>query len=152
LTLGTVKHRPEPAGWSPSSAARDNELVQENTHDTFHRAPERSCAGCQDLADQARPGHGVPSQDTDPAAQQPLTPREAEREANSVLAGGGVMVGAAAGAALGGVLAGPVGAVVAGTAGAVVGALGGVAAGPLVSGEDAVDPKKVPVDKRTTSD
>jgi hypothetical protein len=96
----------------------------------------------QDLADQARPGHGIPSQDADPAAQQPLTPREAEREANSVLTGGGVMVGAAAGAALGGVLAGPVGAVVAGTAGAVVGALGGVAAGPLVSGDVDVDPNK----------
>lgn len=89
-----------------------------------------------DLADQARSGHGIPSQDTDAAAQLPLNPEEAEREANSVLAGGGVMVGAAAGAAIGVVLAGPVGAVVAGTAGAVVGALGGVAAGPLLKRED----------------
>ena len=47
-----------------------------------------------DLAEQARPGHGVPSQDPDPAAQIPLEPEEAEREAKSVLTGGG-MVGAA---------------------------------------------------------
>lgn len=90
----------------------------------------------EDLAEQARPGHGIPSQDPDPAAQLPLEPGEVEREANSVLAGGGVIVGAAAGAAIGSVVAGPVGAVVAGTVGAVAGALGGVAAGPLVSPED----------------
>ncbi len=51
----------------------------------------------QDLAGQARPGHGIPSQDPDPAAQMPMEPGEAEREANSVLTGGGMMVGAAAG-------------------------------------------------------
>ena len=91
----------------------------------------------KDLAEQARPGHGIPSQDPDPAAQLPLEPGEAEREANSVLAGGGVIVGAAAGAAVGGVVAGPVGALVGGTVGAVAGALGGAAAGPLVNAEDA---------------
>ncbi len=90
----------------------------------------------KDLAEQAHPGHGIPSQDTNPAAQSALNPEEAAREANSVLAGGGVMVGAAAGAAIGVVVAGPVGAVVAGSVGAVVGALGGAAAGPLVSRED----------------
>ena len=48
----------------------------------------------QDLADQANPGHGIPSQDPNAGAQTPLEPHEAEREANSVLAGGGVIVGA----------------------------------------------------------
>ena len=102
----------------------------------------------KDLAEQAHPGHGIPSQDPEVAAQSPLNPEEAEREANSVLAGGGVIVGAAAGAAIGTLVAGPVGAVVAGTVGAVAGALGGVAAGPLVS-QDELDaankPKKAPV-------
>lgn len=97
--------------------------------------PPSSTRVDKDLVEQARPGHGIPSQDANPAAQQPMEPEEAEREANSVLAGGGVMVGAAAGAAIGVVLAGPVGAVVAGTAGAVVGALGGAAAGPLMNKE-----------------
>ncbi len=92
----------------------------------------------KDLAEQARPGHGIPSQDPEAAAQSPLNPEEAQREAHSVLAGGGVIVGAAAGAAIGTLVAGPVGAVVAGTVGAVAGALGGAAAGPLVS-EDAPD-------------
>lgn len=90
----------------------------------------------EDLAGQARPGHGIPSQDPNPAAQLPLEPGEAEREANSVLTGGGVMVGVATGAAIGSVVAGPVGAVVGGTLGAVAGALGGAAAGPLVNAED----------------
>ena len=92
----------------------------------------------KDMAEQARPGHGIPSQDPEAAAQSAMEPGEAQREANSVLAGGGVIVGAAAGAAIGTLVAGPVGAVVAGTLGAVAGALGGVAAGPLVS-EDAPD-------------
>lgn len=89
-----------------------------------------------DLAEQAKPGHGIPSQDTNPAAQMPMQPGEAEREADSVLAGGGVVVGAAAGAALGGVLGGPVGAVVAGTAGAVAGALGSAPAARLLNPKD----------------
>jgi hypothetical protein len=91
----------------------------------------------QDLAEQARPGHGIPSQDTSLAAQQALDPEETEREAGSVLAGGGALVGAAAGAVVGTVVAGPVGTVVGGAVGAVAGALGGVAAGPLVSAEEA---------------
>ena len=89
-----------------------------------------------DLADQARPGHGIPSQDPNPAAQSLLDPEEAEREANSVLTGGGVVAGAAAGVAIGSVVGGPVGAVVGGTVGAVAGALGGAAAGSLVGPED----------------
>ena len=61
----------------------------------------------KDLADQARPGHGIPSQDPEAAAQSAMEPGEAQREANSVLAGGGVIVGAAAGAAIGTLVAGP---------------------------------------------
>jgi hypothetical protein len=84
-----------------------------------------------DLAEQARPGHGIPSQDPDSAAQVPLLPEEAEREARSVYVGGGAMAGIAAGAALGVVAGGPVCALVGGTVGAVAGALGGEAAGTV---------------------
>jgi phage-related tail protein len=97
--------------------------------------PSRTVPADEDLAEQARPGHGIPSQDPDPAAQMPLEPEEVEREGKSVLTGGGVVVGAAAGAAIGAVVAGPVGAVVGGTVGAVAGALGGAAAGTLVNPE-----------------
>ncbi|RYF42834.1 MAG: hypothetical protein EOO25_05320, partial [Comamonadaceae bacterium] len=55
----------------------------------------------KDLAEQARPGHGVPSQDPNPAAQMPLTAEEAERESRSALAGGGAVGGAAIGAGIG---------------------------------------------------
>ena len=84
-----------------------------------------------DLAEQARPGHGIPSQDPIPAAQTPLLPEEAEREAKSVYVGGGAIAGIAAGAAVGAVAGGPLGAVVGGTVGAVAGALGGEAAGTI---------------------
>ncbi|MDP3253508.1 MAG: hypothetical protein Q8M77_16505 [Hydrogenophaga sp.] len=89
-----------------------------------------------DVAEQAKPGHGIPSQDTNPSAQMPMEPGEAEREADSVLAGGGVVVGAAAGAAIGTLLGGPVGAVVAGTAGAVAGALGSAPAARMLKPKD----------------
>ncbi len=86
----------------------------------------------KDLADQARPGHGVPSQDPDSAAQFTLNPEEAQRESDSVLKAGGMVAGAATGAAAGagiGVLVGgPMGAMVGVGVGAVVGALGGTAA------------------------
>jgi len=82
-----------------------------------------------DLEEQAKPGHGIPSQDPSPAAQQALSPEEAERESKSAFMGGGVMAGAAAGAAVGAVAAGPVGIFVGGLAGSVAGALGGAAAG-----------------------
>ncbi|KQR55620.1 hypothetical protein [Acidovorax sp. Leaf160] len=82
-----------------------------------------------DLAQQAHPGHGVPSQDPTLAAQDPLTPAEARRESQSVLMGGGVMAGAATGAALGVAAAGPVGVVVGGITGGIAGALGGAAIG-----------------------
>ena len=91
--------------------------------------PPQTAPRDEDLAKQARPGHGVPSQDPNPAAQIPLAPEEAEREAKSVLTGGAVVGGAAIGATIGVVIGGPVGVVVGGTLGAVAGALGGAAAG-----------------------
>ena len=90
----------------------------------------------EDLAEQARPGHGIPSQDPNPAAQTLLDPQEAQREAKSVLVGGGVVAGAATGAAIGVVVAGPVGVVVGATLGAVAGALGGEAAGATAKPKD----------------
>jgi pimeloyl-ACP methyl ester carboxylesterase len=87
------------------------------------------------MAEQAQPGHGIPSQDPDPAAQVRLEPREAEREANSALMGGGLVAGMATGAAIGVAMAGPVGVVVGASLGAVAGALGGAAAGASVHSE-----------------
>jgi hypothetical protein len=52
-----------------------------------------------DLLEQARPGHGVPSQDPDPAAQFALSNREARNESKTVYMGAGVLIGAASGAA-----------------------------------------------------
>ena len=83
----------------------------------------------KDLADQAKSGHGVPSQDPDTPAQFPLNSAEANRESNSVLTGGGMVAGAATGAAIGAVAAGPLGVFGGGSVGAVVGALGAQAAG-----------------------
>ena len=88
-----------------------------------------------DIADQAVPGHGVPSQDPNPAAQIALSPKEAERESKSALIGGGLVAGSAAGAAIGAAVAGPVGVFVGGTLGAVAGALGGAGSGALVHPE-----------------
>lgn len=85
----------------------------------------------EDLIEQAVPGHGVPSQDPDAAAQVPLLPVEAEREVQSVMVGGGVVAGMATGAAIGVAVAGPVGVLVGASAGAVVGALGGAAVGAV---------------------
>ena len=93
-----------------------------------------------DLAEQARPGHGVPSQDPDPKAQVLLEPEEAEREVKSVLVGGGMVAGATTGALIGVAVAGPVGVVVGGTLGAVAGALGAAAAGSAVKPDEAQKP------------
>lgn len=103
----------------------------------FAAQPPTTAATDKDLADQARPGHGIPSQDPDPAAQVPLNPDDAEREAQSALIGGGVVAGAATGAAIGVAVAGPVGVMVGATVGAVAGALGSAAAGAAAN---AVDP------------
>ena len=88
-----------------------------------------------DLAEQARPGHGVPSQDPNAGAQVALAPAEAEREAKSVMMGGGVVGGAVLGASIGVAVGGPVGVVVGGTLGAIAGAMGGAAAGAMSSPE-----------------
>jgi hypothetical protein len=90
----------------------------------------------KDLAEQALPGHGIPSQDPEPAAQIPISAAESDRESSSVLMGGGVIAGAATGAAVGAALAGPVGVLVGSTVGVVAGALSGAAAGSLVTPED----------------
>lgn len=99
-----------------------------------------------DLAEQALPGHGVPSQDPDAAAQVGLSPEEAERESKSVLIGGGLVAGLATGAAIGAAVAGPVGIVAGGTVGAALGAVGSNAAVDLAKPESTgtaiVQPKK----------
>lgn len=100
----------------------------------------------EDLAAQAHPGHGIPSQDLAAAAQFRLEPKEAKREAKSVLMGGGVVAGMATGATVGVVVGGPVGVVVGGTLGAVVGALGAAAAGTLVSPDGANSAESPPAD------
>jgi len=87
------------------------------------------------MAEQAQPGHGIPSQDPDASAQSALQPREVEREARSALAGGGAAAGLATGAALGVMVAGPVGVVVGAALGAVAGAMGGAAAGAMAKPE-----------------
>jgi len=92
-------------------------------------APSPLVPADRDLADQASPGHGIPSQDPDAAAQTPLEPGEIQREAQSVLVGGGMVAGMATGASIGVMVAGPVGVVVGAAVGAVAGALGGAAAG-----------------------
>ena len=100
----------------------------------------------QDLADQANPGHGIPSQDPNTAAQTPLEPHEAEREAKSVLVGGGMVAGAATGAVIGIAVAGPVGILAGATLGAVAGALGGAATGAATSPEDSDSVGTAPAD------
>ena len=100
----------------------------------------------EDLSEQANPGHGIPSQDPDAAAQTRLDPQEAAREANSVLMGGGMVAGAAAGATIGIMVAGPVGVVVGATLGAVAGALGGAAAGATANPEDSSSADAAPAD------
>ncbi len=103
-------------------------------------SPTRVGPSADGIAVEHRPGYGVPSQDPRPSAQIPLTPEEAEREAGSVLAGGGVMAGAATGAAVGGAMAGPIGVVVGVAVGGVAGAVGGAAASKAV----ATDPHDIP--------
>lgn len=105
-------------------------------------APAVDQTGDEDLAEQARPGHGVPSQDPDAGAQFAMEPGEAEREAHSVYAGGGVLAGAAAGAAIGAAVAGPVGVLVGGTLGSVAGAVGGAAAGAAVPAAEPAGPRE----------
>jgi phage tail tape-measure protein len=104
----------------------------------------------KDLAEQALPGHGIPSQDPESAAQVPITAAESERESNSVLMGGGMVAGAATGAAVGAAVAGPVGVLVGSTVGVVAGALGGAAAGSLVTPTEATNTIPGPADKKVS--
>lgn len=99
-----------------------------------------------DLVKQAVPGHGVPSQDPNSAAQVALDPDEAERESKSALMGGGLVAGSAAGAAAGAVVAGPVGVLVGGALGAVAGAIGGGAAGGLTNPDSTTSADDAPKD------
>jgi non-heme chloroperoxidase len=100
-------------------------------------SPSSTQPADQDLVEQARPGHGVPSQDPSPGAQLPLEPEEAEREADSALMGGGMVAGAATGAAIGVMVGGPVGVLIGATLGAAAGVMGGAAAGAAVNTEEA---------------
>lgn len=86
----------------------------------------------EDLAAQANPGYGIPSQDPRSGAQTPLTADESNREMQSTLTGGGAVAGAATGATIGVMVAGPAGVVIGCAVGAVAGALGGAAAGSMV--------------------
>lgn len=90
----------------------------------------------EDLAEQARPGHGIPSQDPNLGAQYSQQPQDQQREVESVLMGGGVVAGVATGAAIGVAVAGPVGVAVGAALGAVAGALGGAAAGAAAKPEE----------------
>ena len=69
------------------------------------RDPNRDLSGIQpmlpgepvdeDMAEQAVPGHGIPSQDPAAGAQVGMTEAESEREAKSAYVGGGAMAGMA---------------------------------------------------------
>lgn len=98
-----------------------------------------------DIAEQAVPHHGVPSQDPSPAAQVGLTPDEAERETKSAFVGGGAVAGLAAGAAVGAAVGGPVGVLVGGMVGTIAGVMGGEAAGAAADPEPAPAPLPLPV-------
>lgn len=115
-------------------------------------APSNTAAPDEDMAEQANPGHGIPSQDPSAAAQTALAPHEAEREANSVLMAGGMAAGAATGAVIGVAVAGPMGILVGATLGAVAGAVGGGAAGNAANvGEAARAPTSASTSESTTA-
>jgi predicted lipid-binding transport protein (Tim44 family) len=99
-----------------------------------------------DIAEQAVPGHGVPSQDPEAAAQVGLSPEEAARESKSALIGGGLVAGLATGAAVGAVVAGPVGILAGGTIGAVAGVVGSNVAGEAVKKKSTSNPARKPKD------
>lgn len=103
-----------------------------------------------DLVEQAIPGHGIPSQDPDAAAQVGLSPAEAERESKSALIGGGLVAGLATGVAVGAAVAGPVGILVGGTVGAVAGVVGSNAVGASVNPESTSSAVKVITDAKNT--
>ena len=132
-------HEPPPGhseGGSHRSAKHGGNPVSPSDTSVSQPAPVD-----EDMAAQARPGYGIPSQDPRPGAQSTLSAEESEREEQSVLTGGGMVAGAATGATIGVMVAGPVGVLVGGTVGAVAGALGGAAAGSMASpAESASEP------------
>ena len=93
-----------------------------------------------DTAEQAVPGHGVPSQDPESSAQVGLSADEAARESKSVLTGGGLVAGMVTGAGVGAVIAGPVGILAGGTVGAIAGVAAGVVGSNVVG--ELVEPKQ----------
>ena len=93
----------------------------------------------QDTAEQAVPGHGVPSQDPESSAQVGLSAHEAARESKSVLTGGGLVAGMVTGAGMGAVVAGPVGILAGGTLGAIAGVVGSHAVGEMVKPKQTVN-------------
>jgi pimeloyl-ACP methyl ester carboxylesterase len=99
-------------------------------------APSNTAPVDEDLAKQAHPGHGIPSQDPDPAAQFAQEPQDTQHEVQSALMSGSVVAGVATGATIGVVVAGPAGAMVGAALGGVAGALGGAAAGAAVNQEE----------------
>ncbi len=99
-----------------------------------------------DLAEQANPGQGIPSQDPTGAAQTALEPFEAKREAKSALVGGGLVAGATTGALIGVAVAGPVGILAGAALGAVAGGLGGAAAGPTAIPDGSSSADTAPTD------
>jgi non-heme chloroperoxidase len=62
---------------------------ESGTMNTSTNLPPNTSPVDEDLAEQARPGHGIPSQDPEPAAHKPLQPQEAQREAQPAMMGGG---------------------------------------------------------------
>ena len=100
----------------------------------------------EDLAEQANPGQGIPSQDPSGAAQTVLERHEAKREAKSVLVGGGLVAGATTGALIGVAVAGPVGILAGAALGAVAGGLGGAAAAPAANSDDSSSVDTAPAD------
>ena len=93
-----------------------------NTPSPSHRIHD------EDVAKQARPGHGIPSQDPKPSAQFALSTEDTRRATDSVLMGSGLVVAAATGAGVGAMVSGPVGILIGASLGAVTGLLCGVAA------------------------
>jgi non-heme chloroperoxidase len=91
----------------------------------FTLQPPQAVPADPDLVEQARPGHGVPSQHPNSDAQFLLAPEEAGHEAKSVMMGGGV---------------------VGSTMGAIAGALGGAATGGMGSPETSAAAIAAPAD------
>ena len=85
-----------------------------------------------DVKMRRKPARSSPSQNPDPAAQQPIDEAHAARERRTVFLGGALLAGAALGTAAGTVIAGPLGVLLGGAIGIVVGGLGGMAAGVVI--------------------